>query len=161
MRILEVVLFVLGVAVTALAAPLSFVEVQSFHGPVKPGSYVITLKHPISKEHHLEKFNRKFDDDDASFITHPEWNLINGFAAHLSPQALSELRKDPDVASIEEDGIMSVKTVSTEYVSGLCRFLLVFHSSPQKRCNLGSVAYEPQRQTFRSKSKRPQFSIFL
>ena len=78
------------------------------------GRYIITLKEGVSRASHLSSIQSKIAST-PSTITH-EFNIINGYAGELSPDDLNELRANPDIALIEEDGISRTFATETQCV---------------------------------------------
>lgn len=107
----------------ALAAPTALKTVEKAAGDKKEGSYIVTLAAGVSKSSHLDALRKKLGADDS--ITHTEWDshVLNGFAATLSPAIVDFLRAHPEVARIEEDGIVhTFATVTQVSVSGALPF---------------------------------------
>jgi cerevisin len=92
-----------------LAGPIALKTVETAKQR-KEGSYIITLKPNVQKAAHLDKLQGKFRGTESVVSADWDADFLNGFAAKLTPEALKELRADPDVASISEDGIMSITT---------------------------------------------------
>lgn len=78
-----------------------------------PGRYIITLKEGASRASHLSSVQSKIAST-PSTITH-EFNIINGYAGEFSPDDLNELRANPDVALIEEDGVSHTFVTEIQY----------------------------------------------
>lgn len=95
---------------SAFSAPSPLVKVQKAEEPIA-GRYIVTLKDGASREANVNALSRKFNG--ASSITH-EWDIINGFAGTFSAAELEDLRSNPDVASIEEDGLVHTQAVVTQ-----------------------------------------------
>ena len=93
---------------SALAAPtpISALEVQSFSGETRPGSFIVTLKSEVNKTTWLAKRpNFATADFDSEFL--------NSFATNLDEDGLQALRENSDIESIAEDGIMyTMETVT-------------------------------------------------
>jgi len=94
----------------AFSAPSPLVNVQKANEPIT-GRYIVTLKGGASRETNINALSRKVND--TLSITH-EWDIINGFAGSFSAAHIEALRSNPDVASIEEDGIIHTQTVVTQ-----------------------------------------------
>lgn len=94
----------------AFSAPSPIVTVQKVKEPIA-GRYIVILKDGASREANIDTLSRKING--ASSITH-EWNIINGFAGTFSATELEDLRSNPDVASIEEDGLVHTQAVVTQ-----------------------------------------------
>ena len=95
------------------AAPSPLVTVSSVEGAV-PGRYIVTLKDGASRAAHVSSIQATIAST-GSEITH-EFNIINGYAGEFSTDALNELRADPDVASIEQEGTCSTSEIKTQRV---------------------------------------------
>lgn len=95
------------------AAPSPLVTVSSVEGAV-PGRYIVTLKDGASRAAHVSSIQATIAST-GSEITH-EFNIINGYAGEFSTDALNELRADPDVASIEQEGTCSTSGIKTQCV---------------------------------------------
>ena len=92
----------------ALSAPSPLIQVHKAKEPVA-GRYIVTLKEGANRKAHLNAFSR----DIKGTITH-EWDIINGFAATFSAPQLEDLRSNPDVVSIEEDGLIHAQATVTQ-----------------------------------------------
>lgn len=88
---------------SALSAPSPLINVQKAKEPIG-GRYIVTLK---------EGADRKTNIGSVSSVTH-EWDIINGFAGSFSADELETLRSNPDVLSIEEDGIVYTQATVTQ-----------------------------------------------
>ncbi|KXN86847.1 hypothetical protein AN958_09583 [Leucoagaricus sp. SymC.cos] len=95
------------------AAPAAIHTVETFAGE-KTGRLLVTLKSGVTRSSFLNEFREN------ATITH-EWDLINGFAAHLDGDTLNALRANPDVQSIAEDGIAYATVTQTNAPWGLSR----------------------------------------
>lgn len=89
------------------SAPSPLVKVQMAKEAVA-GRYIVTLKDGVSREAAVNTFSRKAGG--ISPVTH-QWEIINGFAGTFSATELEVLRSNPDVISIEEDGLVHTQTV--------------------------------------------------
>lgn len=94
----------------AFSVPSPLVKVRKAEEPIA-GRYIVTLKDGASREANVNALSRKING--ASSITH-EWDIINGFAGTFSAAELEALRSNPDVASIEEEGLVHTQTVATQ-----------------------------------------------
>ncbi|KAJ7292968.1 serine protease [Mycena rebaudengoi] len=104
-------LTVLALIVPALAAVTPALKtVTRVSGAKKEGSYIVTFKDGTVR---AAAFNEA--------VTYSYTPLFNGFAANLDTDALNALRADPDVESIEEDGIMHTFVTQTNAPWGLSR----------------------------------------
>lgn len=79
-----------------------------------PDRYIITLKDGVSRPAHLSSIQRKMTST-SSKVTH-EFDIINGYAGEFSSDDLNELRADPDIVSVEEDGTSHTFVTKTRYV---------------------------------------------
>ena len=73
----------------------SLLTVSKAKEPI-PGRYIVTLKAEVSLAAHV--------DSTPMDVTH-EFDLINSYAGEFDDDDLNNLRADPDVDSIEQDGI--------------------------------------------------------
>ena len=94
-----------------------------------PGRYIITLKEDVSLATHVSSTQASIAST-ASNITH-ELDIINGYAGEFTEDDLNDLRAHPEVASIEEDGIVQTCSVVTQSVTlhlpeQACRVLIDF-----------------------------------
>jgi len=89
-----------------LAVPSPLLTVSKIANAI-PGRYIVTLKEGVSRATHVISIKGK--------ITH-EFNIINGYAGVFSADQLNELRVNPDIVSIEEDGISHTFTTRTQCV---------------------------------------------
>ncbi|KZV91287.1 peptidase 1 [Exidia glandulosa HHB12029] len=107
-----------ALALYAAAAPNKLHTVQTFAGPVKANSYVVTLKADVSKDALLAS-----QPEIAASVTHPEWDerLLNGFAGVFNQEQLNALRASDAVESIQQDGIYTIQAVQTDAAWGLAR----------------------------------------
>jgi subtilisin family serine protease len=83
-----------------------------------PGSYIVVLKDNVENDDErargkAARKNGKVKDKYAS--------VINGFSAELSADGVEDMRADPDVAYIEEDGEMSISVTQTGATWGIDR----------------------------------------
>jgi len=70
------------------------------------GRYIITLKDGVSLPSHSSSIQSSIAST-SSNITH-EFDIINGYAGEFTEDDLNNLRANPEIASIEEDGICSI-----------------------------------------------------
>ncbi|KAF8662094.1 hypothetical protein AX16_001204 [Volvariella volvacea WC 439] len=94
--------------VPAFAAPSALRPIEKFKGQTT-GKYIVVLKDGVSKADVLG--NLRTTTATAESV---EWEIINGFAAHLDEASLNALRASSDVEYIAEDGIVSINTVVTQ-----------------------------------------------
>jgi len=81
----------------AFSAPSPLIKVQKAREPIA-GRHIVILKESASRQANIDPF-------DASSITH-KWDIINGFAGSFSEAEVEALKSNPDVLSIEEDGLV-------------------------------------------------------
>ena len=86
----------------AFSAPSPLIKVRRAEEPVA-GRYIVTLKDGVNREAHVR----------ARSTTH-EWDIINGFAGTFSEAEVEDLRSNPDVAFIEEDGLVRTQAIVTQ-----------------------------------------------
>jgi cerevisin len=90
------------------AAPSPMHEVQRFSGTSRPGSFIVTLKSDVDKSAWLSKrpyVNTSWDFDS---------EFMNGFSSKLDEETLQQLRADPTIESIAEDGVMRTMALVTQ-----------------------------------------------
>jgi len=93
-----------------LAAPSPLVTVTRTKNGVA-GRYIVTLKDDVARSAGVSSANRKMSSQ--STITH-EWDIINGFAGSFTDADLEVLRADPNVKSIDQDGLAHTQAVTTQ-----------------------------------------------
>ncbi|KAI0077287.1 serine protease [Panus rudis PR-1116 ss-1] len=107
MRILAVIIASLALlAPCTLSVPtVPLATVHKYAGQVKEHSYIVTLKNGVSKEDQLDWIRQNIGN---SSITHDEWrsDVLHGYAGTFHGHELDVLRANPDIQTIEEDGIM-------------------------------------------------------
>ena len=81
-----------------------------------PGRYIVLLKGGVSLASHLSSTQSSITSS-RSNITH-EYDLISGYAGEFTAEDLSQLCADPDIYSIEQDGV-SRTCHETQFVSPL------------------------------------------
>ena len=67
-----------------------------------PGRYIITLKEDVSLAAHVSSTQASIASTPSN-ITH-ELDVINGYAGEFSEDDLNDLRANPEIHSIEQDG---------------------------------------------------------
>lgn len=94
-----------------IAAPNVFKPIEKTSGRKNDGSYIITLGNGVKKGSHLNALREKLGAE--GNVTYSDWDLhiFNGFAAKLSQEALDFLLAHPDVARIEEDGVVNAAAI--------------------------------------------------
>jgi cerevisin len=95
------------------AVPSPLITVSSVEGAV-PGRYIVTLKDGASRTAHVSSIQATIAST-GSEITH-QFNIINGYAGEFSTDALNDLRANPEVASIEQEGTCSTSEPKIQYV---------------------------------------------
>ena len=86
----------------AFSAPSPLVRVQKAKEPIA-GRHIITFKEGANFQANI----------DSTSITH-QWDIINGFAGSFSEAEIEALRSNPDVLSIEEDGVVHTQATVTQ-----------------------------------------------
>jgi len=102
----------------------SLLTVSKAEEPI-PGNYIITLKEDVSLAAHINSIQARIASTPSN-ITH-EFEIINGYAGEFSEDDLNDLRANPEIDSIEEDGI--VQTCATTIVTQSVRPPLIRASS--------------------------------
>ena len=100
--------------ISANASTEDLVAVRMAAGEKVPGQYIVTLKPGVEQQ-------VMFDQTPDIRPMYVYDTVLNGFAARLDDQQLDELRRDPKVASIEEDQIAKVSEVQDDAPWGLDR----------------------------------------
>jgi len=93
----------------AFSAPSPLVKVQNAKEPIA-GRYIVTLKDGADRQASMGALSRAGGGAD---ITH-EWDIINGFAGAFSEAEIEALRSNPDVLSIEQDGLVHTQATVTQ-----------------------------------------------
>ncbi len=87
-------------------------EIAPASGTPIPGQYIVVLKDSgISAGKTRRQEIEDYDAMEGVDIEHRYESVFAGFSAHLSPQALEELRGNPDVAYIEEDLVVTLPPI--------------------------------------------------
>ncbi|KAK7686101.1 hypothetical protein QCA50_010913 [Cerrena zonata] len=124
-------------ATPIFGAPTAPISISKYGGEVNKGSFIVKLKENVSKEAHLEWLYQHAGPD---AITHRDWqsDILHGFAGKFSNNVLDLLRANPDVESIEEDGIMSINVIvaQTDAPWGLARISQNGRLADQNPANL-------------------------
>ena len=94
----------------------ALLSVSKTHNPV-PGRYIITLKAEVAFSAHISSAQASIAST-TSNITH-ELDIINGYAGEFSEDDLNDLRANPEIASIEQDGTVKTCSVVTQSVPHL------------------------------------------
>lgn len=104
-------LFILTLCILpGFSTPSPLVKVQKVKEPVA-GRYIVTLKDGVDREASVSTLSGRISG--ISSITN-EWDIINGFAGTFTATELENLRSDPNVAFIEEDGYVHTQAAVTE-----------------------------------------------
>ena len=82
----------------------SLLTVSKAKKPVA-GRYIVTLKGGVSLAAHTSSVQTSIASTPSN-ITH-ELGIINGYAGEFSEDDLNKLRAHPEIASIEEDGVVN------------------------------------------------------
>jgi len=93
-----------------LAAPSPLIAVKKTKDAVV-GRYIVTFKNGVVHTTGVSSVTSGISSQ--STITQ-QWNIINGFAGAFTEADLEVLRSNPNVASIEEDGLAHAQTVVTQ-----------------------------------------------
>ena len=82
------------------------------------GEYIVVLKDGVANDEEKSrgKAARKNGKVKFTYVS-----ALNGFAAELTPEGVADLRADPDVAYIEEDGIVTLETTQSGATWGIDR----------------------------------------
>ncbi|KAF8606970.1 peptidase 1 [Ceratobasidium sp. AG-I] len=96
--------------VTCTARLAGAVSVTSVSGDVKPNSYIVILHDTVSKASYVSAMKGK---SSKSHLTH-EYDILNAYSAELTPEALDDLTKSPDVKSIVPDTLVYPSTTLTQ-----------------------------------------------
>jgi len=89
----------LGLFVAAsLGAPTSLHSIEAFDGETT-GRYIVSVKEGIQRSSLVAQIKQN------ATVTH-DFDIINGFAGNFDEETLNNLRANPDVVLIAEDGIM-------------------------------------------------------
>ena len=102
--LLKALVALLPLALTAFATLEPTVEVQRFMGERRVGNYIVTFKEGVDKSVWQERLS--FRAATANRRHEYDSDFFNGFAGELDDDTLEELRRNPDVEAIYEDGIM-------------------------------------------------------
>lgn len=94
----------------AFSAPSPLLTVQKAKEPIS-GRYVVMLKEGASCQTNIESLSR--GTGNTTSVTH-QWDFINGFAGSFSEDQVETLKSNPDVLSIEEDGVVHTQTTITQ-----------------------------------------------
>ena len=93
----------------------SLLTVSKAEKPI-PGRYIVTLKEDVSLASHVSSTQASIASTPSN-ITH-ELDIINGYAGAFTEEDLNDLRANPEIDSIEEDGTVQtcINTVITQSV---------------------------------------------
>ena len=86
---------------------------------VVPGRYIVVLKRGASSV--AKERTKRAARDRGATISHDYRHALNGYAAKLTPAALSAVRADPAVAYVEADAVVRATTTQTSAPWGLDR----------------------------------------
>jgi len=92
------------------AAPSPLIPVKKTKDAIA-GRYIVTFKNDVGRFAGVSSVTSKISSE--SKVTQ-EWNIINGFAGTFTDADLEVLRANPNVASIEEDGLVHTQAVVTQ-----------------------------------------------
>ncbi|KAH8916791.1 subtilisin-like protein [Atractiella rhizophila] len=115
---------VLALAIPALAAPTvrnNDHKIKRAANPI-PGQYIVKLKDGASKAESISVMSNAvstFGSEDGTVgqVIYDQWKVLNGYAAKLGGAALDQVKNDPNVEFIEEDGIITIDYKVSEGVS--------------------------------------------
>lgn len=96
------------------ASPTGLKEIERSGVAKKEGSYIVTLTEGASKARHFSDLRQHLRSLDR--VVYKDWSasILHGYSAQLGAGALDHLRGRPDVASIEEDGVVNAAAVVTQ-----------------------------------------------
>jgi len=93
-----------------LAAPSPLVTVKKTKDAIA-GRYIVTFKKDVVHADGVSSITSGISSQ--SEVTQ-QWNIINGFAGAFTDADLEVLRSNPNVASIEQDGLAHTQAVVTQ-----------------------------------------------
>jgi len=82
----------------SLSAPTSLHSIETYDGETT-GRFIVSLKQGVSRASLVSQIKQN------ATVTH-DFDIINGFAGNFDEETLNNLRANPDVETISEDGIM-------------------------------------------------------
>lgn len=88
-------------------------------GEVIPNSYIVVLKDGPLASLKARAKAANLVGGPASFVY--DGGALNGYAATLTPEALATVRRDPDVAYVEQDQVVSLETTQSGATWGIDR----------------------------------------
>ncbi|KAG8708403.1 subtilisin-like serine protease [Ceratobasidium sp. 423] len=97
--------FAATVVLPVFGAP-TLVPITKRGGTLKENSYIITLKDGVSQPGFVESFKKGLTQPDSAVVH--TYSVINGFSAIIAPSDLSLVRGMPEIASIDQDKIVSL-----------------------------------------------------
>lgn len=105
---------VLALFAGAEAAPTRLKTVQTYRGETASGAFIVQFKEnrTESRQAWATRLGERCTGN---------WDSINGLASELDEDELNELRASPNVASIAEDGIMTIRATQNDATWGLSR----------------------------------------
>ncbi|KND91060.1 Alkaline proteinase [Tolypocladium ophioglossoides CBS 100239] len=141
----------------ALAAPFvdenSHIQSASQHGKSIEGKYIITLKSGLQTrdlDNHLEWVNgvHKRGLNAQQFkgveVTYGGEYDFNGYAGHFDKATIAEIRKNPDVAAVEEDQIWDLAFIQDETITLEKKALTTQRGAPW---GLGTISHRTSGST--------------
>jgi cerevisin len=87
-------------------------EIQTYLGPKKESSYIVTLKNHVHKGTHLDWLSNHLPTCEVTHSYQP--TFLNAYAGICDEVILNTLRQSPDVEYVFEDGIMEIKATVVE-----------------------------------------------
>ncbi|KAJ6605132.1 peptidase S8/S53 domain-containing protein [Mycena sp. CBHHK59/15] len=101
---------------SALAAPSPNAnKLRRSAGNVVEDSYIVVLKVDASREHSLKALDDLVTTfDDIKQVEYTDWSVINAYSAKLSGASLDHVLNDPNVAYVEENGLVSINSGPTD-----------------------------------------------
>jgi cerevisin len=106
-----ITLSALALVLPALGAPFTKLAVKKSPTGAKADSYIVVLKDGANKASHLTSLSSaaSFAPSSSKITYDKEYStVLNGYAAILKGAALDHVLADPDVAYVEEDGLIQI-----------------------------------------------------
>jgi len=93
-----------------LAAPSPLIAAKKTKGAIA-GRYIVTFKDDVARSAGVSSVTSQISSE--SEVTQ-QWDIINGFAGTFTDVDLQALMSNPNVASIEEDGLVHTQAIATQ-----------------------------------------------